>query len=78
MRLELHQLGVHLLSHIVRYSTAVSQIIWGSYQAFLFMEISHVGARICVHMRANVLVCAHVSKRASGCAHAHAHLKCYL
>ena len=41
MGVEFNQLGVHLLSQIVSYSTVVSQIIWGSYQAFLFMKILH-------------------------------------
>ena len=48
MGVEFNQLGVHILSQIVSYSTVVSQIIWGSYQAFLFMKILHAGTLVFV------------------------------
>ena len=48
MGVEFNQLGVHLLSQIVSYSTIVSQIIWGSYQAFLFIKIFHIGTPVSV------------------------------
>ena len=48
MGVEFNQLGVHLLSQIVSYSTVVSQIIWGSYQAFLFMKILRAGTPVSV------------------------------
>ena len=50
MGVELHQLGVHLLSQIVSYSIVVSQIIWGSYQAFLFMKILRTGTLVSMNL----------------------------